>query len=140
MKYRAILAVFGIFFIILQILAFIGISRSYDSLYSCKTTLFVYTETKNTHLTFKQATFAITAGSDRFWSSIQDLQRSEDEYIPPSANHYASMYIREDLGCCAGGSFGLFIYDVILTISFCFSGIIGIALLLCAGLLKRKSE
>lgn len=88
-------------------------------------------------LNIKKALFAINAGIDRFQSGFEDLLYSDDEYRIMTSTQIASAIIRESLNCSFGGSLGLTIYDIILTISYCFTGILGAILLIASNLVNE---
>ena len=133
MKYtnttKAILLILGFALIFIQILGFIGMSKTDVGLYPSKESFSTPIFSSRSDLNIKMVFFAVEAGTDRFASSLEDLTNSEDKYRTSTSEQYASAYIREALGCSDGGSFGLIIYDAVLTISYCFVGILGFLLL-----------
>jgi hypothetical protein len=136
---KTILTIIGILLMAIQLLGFIGMSRMYVGLYpSSETLLYVSPSSRNYGLNIREAFFAIEAGTDRFNSSFEDLTFPEYEYRVPSATQYTSAMVRESLGCSVGGGFGLFVYDAILTISYCFVGIIGVCLFCVAKIIAHR--
>ena len=138
---RIILIVIGILLIIVQLLGFIGMSRMEVGLYPSSETLSrVEQSSEQSNLNIKMVLFAITAGTDRFVSSFEDLTFPEDEHRVTSAEQYTSAYLRESLGCSSDGSLGLFVYDTVLTISYYLIGIFGVVLLRFAIKGDRRTE
>ncbi len=138
---KTILTVIGALLIIVQLLGFIGMARMDVGLYPSRETLFyVGPPSRDSGLNIRMAFFAIKAGMDRFGSSFEDLTFPIDEYRVSSATQYASAMIRESLGCSGSGSFGLYVYDAILTISYCSVGIIGVGLIWAAKIIERREE
>lgn len=129
MTSKRILSIIGIFLVIIQIVAFIGKSKVYVGLYPENEDLYLSSPyTFQSELNAKKAFFAVKAGFDRFASSFGDLTYSKYEYRDITEQQYASAMIRESLG----NSTGLLIYDTILTISYCFTGLLGIGFLILA--------
>ena len=127
---KKILIVIGILLIIFQLFAFIGMSRMKVGLYPSRATMpNISPSYSGSKLNIKMALFAIQAGGERFSTSFEDITFPKDEYRMPSVDQYTSAYLREALGCSRGGSFGLIVYDTILTISYFFLGIVGAVLL-----------
>lgn len=138
---RIILIVIGILLIIVQLLGFIGMSRMEVGLYPSSETLSrVEQSSEQSNLNIKMVLFAITAGTDRFVSSFDDLTFQKDEHRVTSVEQYASANLRESLGCSSGGSLGLVVYDTVLTISYYFIGILGVVLLRFGIKGDRKTE
>lgn len=138
---KNILIVLGIFLIVVQILGFIGMSRMEVGLYpSSDTLLRVPQSSEQSKLNIKMVFFAIMAGADRFGSSFEDLTFPENEHRISSVDQYASAYLRESLGCSSGGSFGLIVYDTVLTISYYFIGILGVVLIILGIMGYRKNN
>lgn len=139
-NHKNTLIVIGIILVIVQIVGFIGMSRMYVGLYpTAKMVSSYYRPSKNnSNLTIAKMFFAIQAGLDRFESSFEDLTFPEDEYRSVTVTQMVSSEIREDLGCSKGGSFGLFIYDTILTIAYCFMGILGVVMFVLAKLVDNR--
>lgn len=130
MKDTKVLTILGVILIVIQLVSFVGMSRMYVGLYPDGDDLLYPTILDSgKSLTAEKAQFAIEAGIDRFKSGFEDLTYSEDEYRVMTAKQMTSAMIRESLDCSHGGSFGLTVYDTILTISFYFTGIVGVAIL-----------
>lgn len=126
---KAILIVLSLVLIVVQVLGFIGMSRVRVGLYPDSESGLVHISSSKSDLTIKMVLFAVEAGTDRFASSLEDLTFPDGKYRGLTAEQYASAMIRESLGCSDGGSFGLIVYDTVLTISYCFVGILGFLLL-----------
>lgn len=137
MKTKKLLVILGVILIILQCVSYYGVERMYVGLYPDGFDLLHAQYIKHSDLNFEKATFAITAGFDRFISGFEDLTYPKDEYRVMTAEQITSAMIRESLGCSSGGSVGLSIYDVILSISFYFTGIIGVVLLIVSTKVKE---
>ena len=139
MNGKRILIILGVVFIIIQIVAFVGMSKSYVGLYpDSDDCLYGFYYTKDSGLNFLKVLFAAEAGLDRFKESFEDLSGEEDYIL--EATQRASAMCRESLGCSDGGSFGLVIYDAVLTISYCLSGIFGVFFLLVSDKLNGKTN
>ena len=134
---KTILLILGFALIFVQILGFMGMSRVNVGLYPSAESLSSTYSSSRSDLNIKKILFAVEAGTDRFASSLEDITFPEDEYRVATAEQYTSAYVRESLGCSDGGSFGLMIYDTVLTISYCFVGILGLCLLLAGKILER---
>lgn len=141
MKNKSVLVILGIVLTVLQLVSFIGMSRMYVGLYPDRDDLLYPTKlTTGESLNAKKFLFAIEAGADRFNSSFEDLTYSEDEYRSMTATQIASAMVRESLDCSKGGSIGLTIYDIVLTFSYSFIGILGIGFLLAAFIAHKLEE
>jgi hypothetical protein len=101
----------------------------YVGLYPDNDDLLYPTYVEDSDMNLKKAMFAIDAGIDRFKSGFGDLAYGKDDYRIMTAKQMTSAMVRESLNCRYGGSFGLTVYDTILTISYCCTGIIGVILL-----------
>ena len=145
MKFKKnILLIIGAILVIAQIISFIGLSQGHSlyaenndySYYGCIHTV------ERSDLNLLMVIFAVQAGNDRFRVSFSDLFSGSEysQYAPGSATQFASADIRESLGSKDGGSFGLVVYDVVLTIFYCFIGISGVVLLIIGTKVKRKIE
>lgn len=127
----------GIILIIIQIISLIGMSKVYVGLYPDNDDLLYSTYSRKSDLTFKKALFAVEAGFDRFQSSFDDLT-GNDKYRFLSSTQMTSAMVRESLGCSDGGSLGLKIYDTILTVSYLFTGLLGVGLLVASRAIKES--
>lgn len=134
------LHIIGVILIIVQVISFIGLSHGY-SLYP-KYTPYYHTPVERSELTFGMILVAAQAGFDRFELGISDLIAGDESanYHPGSATQMMSSSIREALGSQEDGSFGLFVYDTILTVFYCVVGIMGFVLMLIGTKIKRKRE
>lgn len=138
MKNKIIVAL-GIILIIAQIVSCVGMSKMYVGLYPDNTDLLYPSYSHgDAKLSLGETAFAIQAGIDRFISGFGDLAFSKDTYRNITATQYASAYIRESLGCSGDRSFGLTVYDAVLTISYYFVGILGVTLVVLST--KSKAE
>lgn len=128
-----ILSIVGIILIVIQIAAFIGMSRVYVKLFPAGSDLLrpSYSQ-RDSGLNVGKSMYAVVAGLDRFRSSFEDLFSSKDNYRPMTSTQMTSAMIRESLGCSDGGGLGLLIYDALLIISYCTVGIAGVVILLIA--------
>lgn len=134
---KRVLVLIGIILIIAQAVSFWGMSRMFVGLYPDNyDLLYPSFSTESSGLNIKKTLFAVNAGLDRFKSGFADLAYSKDDYRTMTAVQITSAMIRESLNCNSGGSFGLRIYDGMLTISYCLPGILGAILLVVAS----KSE
>lgn len=135
---KRILAITGIIFIVIQVISFVGMSRMYVGLFPDSDDL-LYPSYVNydSALNIKKALFAVNAGIDRFQSGFEDLFYEDDDYRIMTATQMTSAMIRESLNCSSAGSFELTIYDTILTISYCFTGILGAILLVVSTKVKE---
>lgn len=141
MQTKKALAIIGTVLIVIQLLSFVGMSRMYVGLYPDRYDLLYPTILDSgKSLNAKKLLFAIEAGVDRFKSGFEDLTHSKDEYRVMTATQMTSAMIRESLDCSYGGSTGLTIYDIVLTISYCITGIIGVFLLILGVIAHRKGE
>lgn len=139
MSEKKVLRIFGVILIVVQIISFLGMSKMYVGLYPDGDDLLYHNySTVDSGLSIRKALFAIEAGVDRFKSGFENLKYSEDEYRIMTATQMTSAMIRESLDCSTGGSFGLIIYDTILTISFSFTGLLGIGLLIFSSKIKNS--
>lgn len=135
------LLVLGILLIVIQILSIIGVSRMRVGLYpDGYDLLYPSYSSERLELTPKMVSLAIEAGADRFKSSFEDLTYEKDEYRIMSATQMLSAMVRDSLGGNKGGTFGLFIYDVILTVSYCFTGLLGVGLLAVMPIKSKLKE
>lgn len=135
---KRILAVTGIIFILIQVISFVGMSKMYVGLYPDMDDLLYPSYIRDdSGLNIKKALFAINVGIDRFQSGFEDLRYNDDEYRVMTSTQMASAMIRESLNCSSGGSLGLTIYDIILTISYCSTGILGAILLIASNRVKE---
>ena len=139
-NHKNILIVIGIILIIVQIVSFIGMSRVYVGLYPTNKMVYSYYHPPKNESNFniQKMFYAIKAGLDRFESSFEDLTFPEGEYRSVTVTQMVSSEIREDFGCSKGGSIGLFIYDTILTIAYCFVGILGVVMFVLAKLVDNR--
>ena len=138
MKLRTFVVIFGVILILVQAIAFIGMNRMYVGLYpdllDTYSPNFFYTRDVNI---FSDLMFAVNAGYERFMTSFSDLTFDiENEYRLMSPTQIASAYIRDSLKYEPVPNF-LFMYDTVLTISYCFTGIIGCILLLITPKIKN---
>ena len=131
MSNKKVIIVIAILLLILQGIGFYGLSKSMVGLYPDQLDVQVSrTYVFTSPLTAKKLMHSVSAGFDRFKTSFGDLTLKKYEYRTPTETQYASIQIRESLGCASGGSGGLFLYDAGLTISYCFTGIVGVVLLI----------
>ena len=145
MKYKRIVMILGVLLIIAQVVSYVGMCRKSDygvplfvGLYPENDDLLYPGYSAEKDLNFSMAIFAVQAGIDRFRSGFGDLTWPEEEWRNTTSTQYASAHIRESLGCSRGGGVGLTVYDTILTISYCFVGIIGVVLVVVGK--KAKPE
>lgn len=139
MTKKAILIGLGIILLLVQIASFGGMNKMYVGLYpDGDDLLYPFYNTEESSLNVKMILFAIEAGTDRFKSGFGDHAYGEFDYREMTATQIASAMVRESLGCSDGGGFDLFVYDTILTISFYFTGLLGIGLLFASA--KRKKS
>ena len=136
MKLKRLLTIIGIILIFIQIVSFIGMSKVYVGLYPDNDDLLYSTYSRKSDLTIKKALFAVEAGFDRFQSSFIDLT-GNDKYRVLTATQMTSAMVRESLGCSDGGSLGLTLYDAILTVSYLFTGLLGIGLLVTSRVVRE---
>lgn len=139
MSKKALLIVLGIVLILVQIVSWAGMSKMYVGLYPDDDDMLYptsYVEESNLNIT--KALFAISAGVDRFKSGFEDLSYGEYDYRVMTSTQMTSAMIRESLGCSNGGGVDLFVYDTILTISFFFTGLLGIGLLIASSKCKES--
>lgn len=133
------ITIIAILLIIVQIVSFVGMSRMYVGLYPDGDNLIYSSYSRNSRLNIKMILFAITAGLDRFKSSFTDLFFSKYEYRVMTSEQMTSAMIRDSLGASANKSFGLIVYDTILTVTYCSVGIVGLSLL-SISTIKRKNK
>ena len=138
MSGKRLLNVIGVILVVLQLISYYGMSKTYVGLYPSDDCLY-FSYVEESDLTIGKALFAIRAGVDRFGSGFGDLTHSDDIYRVPTDTQYASAMVRESLGRSSGGSGGLLVYDTILTISYCSSGILGIALMIISASSKKET-
>lgn len=131
--------VIAVLLIVVQLVSFCGMSRMYVGLYPDGDDLLYPSYTSRSGLNIKKALYAITAGFDRFETGFTDLTYG-DEFRVMTAEQMASAMVRDSLGAGSNKTFGLFIYDAILTISYWFVGIVGATLLVISLAVKRKAE
>lgn len=125
----------GIILIIIQVIAFIGMSKVQVGLYPDASDLSYYHSTEDSGLNLKKTLFAIKAGTDRFGSSFKDLKFKKYDYRVMSATQMTSAMIRDSL---QNDRIGLAIYDLILTISYSFVGLVGVGVVAAAFIIKEK--
>lgn len=126
MKAKKVLLYIGVLLIIIQALSYFGMSRMRVGLFPDAGDLPYPQIINRSGLNFKMALFAVGAGIDRFNLGFEDLTFAKEDYRVMSATQMASAMIRESLSFSNG--IGLVVYDTILTISYCFPGIAGAAL------------
>lgn len=139
MNTKKVLAILGVILIIIQAVSYFGMSRMYVGLYPDALDMIQSPYVPDSDLNVKKAMFAINAGFDRFMSGFGDLTYPLDEYRVMTAEQITSVMIRESLNCRSGGSSGLAIYDTILTVSYYFTGIVGVALLIGSAKVKEQA-
>lgn len=134
MSMRKVFSILALLMFVVQGICYYGMSKSWLGLYPTTLDVGLYaTHVEETPLNAKKALFAFTAGFERLGQSFDDLSNDEDPYSsvsyrPATANQMASAIIRESLSRRSGVSFGLFIYDALLTASFLTPAWIGVAL------------
>ncbi len=132
------LAVIGIVLIAIQIINYFGVARVYTGLFPDNNSLlYPNYAIEKTNINIREILFAFQVGIDRFASGFVDLF-IKDIWRTNSSIQIASAYVRESLGCSDGGSFGLFIYDFLVVLSYCTVGIIGVVLLVLARIFSPK--
>ena len=125
------LAIMGLILIIVQLLSIIGLSRSHIDLYLDNNDLWYPNYSSiEPGLSVPKIVSAVEAGIDRLDTSFEDLLRKSGEYRTMTAAEITTARVRESLNCSDGGSFGLIVYDIVLTFSYCSIGIVGIILVL----------
>ena len=130
------LKIIGFILIALQLFSVICVSVADVGLYPDGSALDYVDEYKPTELNFQMVLYAATAGVDRLACSIEELFAVTDDPYAHVENsglttsQIASARAREALGCSHGKSVGLVIYDIILTISYCAVGVLGVVLVL----------
>ena len=139
MTKKSLLIILGIVLLLTQVISWVGMSKMYVGLYPDEDDLLYPNYTEESELNIKKAVFAIEAGVDRFMSGFEGLSYGEYDYRVMTSTQMASAMVRESLGCSSGGSTGLFVYDTLLTISYSFTGLLGIGLLI-ASTKADKSE
>lgn len=137
MNTKKMLVFLGVALIVIQLLSYSGMAKMYVGLYPDFDDLLYPTYVKDSDFNAEKAMFAVGAGFDRFMSGFEDLTYGDDEYRVMTANQITSAMIRESLNCSSGGSLGLTVYDTILTISYCCTGIIGAILLFVSTKVKE---
>ena len=137
MNNKKMLVFLGVVLIVIQLLSYSGMSKMYVGLYPDFDDLLYPTYVKDSELNAEKAMFAVSAGFDRFVSGFEDITYGDDEYRVMTATQITSAMVRESLNCRSGGSFGLTIYDTILTISYWCVGIIGAILLFVSTKVKE---
>ena len=138
MSKKAPLIVLGIVLILVQIVSWAGMAKMYVGLYPDDDDLLYPTYVEESNLNITKALFAVEAGVDRFKSGFEDLSYGEYDYRVMTATQMTSAMVRESLGCSNGGGFDLFVYDTILTVSFFFTGLLGIGLLFVSAKCKES--
>ena len=121
----------GIIFILIQAVAFYGMSGEFTGLYPDMEDIWDHSSSyvsppDPAEITIVKFLFGLTAGVDRFTTSFVDLLHDKYEYRPMSSEQITSALLRESFGCYDGGSIDLILYDCALTISYSIAGIIGL--------------
>lgn len=132
MTKKSLLIILGIILILVQIVNWGGMNKMYVGLYPDNDDLLYPNYTEESDLNIQKVLFAIRAGIDRFSTGFEDYSYGEYDYRVMTSTQIASAMVRESLGCSDGGSFGLFVYDTILTISYSLTGLLGIGLLIAS--------
>ena len=127
-----VLIIIGVLLILVQIINYCGVSRMYTGLFPDNEHMLYPYSIGESNLNIKKVFFAFEAGWDRFASGFEDLTYPEDKWRVNTSTQIASAHVRESLGCSDGGSFGLFIFDFFVLVSYCSVGIIGGVLLILA--------
>lgn len=134
---RKTLAIIGIILIIIQAIAYYGMSGEYIGLYPDFHDILNYSPSsyipvERISINASSFTFGLQAGFDRFFTSFSDLAYPKTEYRPMTAIQIASYMFRESFGCDDGGSIDLILYDTALSVSYFSVGIIGLILVVLA--------
>ena len=128
MSQRRSFFILGTILIVVQLLSLIGMLRMDVGLYPDDTDVlsFPYMSLLGSGgLTIRKLLFAVSAGLDRFCTGFQDLFFDRYEYRVMTSTQITSAMIRYSLRWELS-SFGLILYDIILTISYFLPGIAGI--------------
>ena len=128
---KKVCAIFGIILILIQAIAFYGMSGEFTGLYPDIEDIWDHSSSyvpplEASNITISKFMFGFTAGIDRFTTSFSDLAYEKYEYRPMSTEQFASAMFRESFGCSDGGSLDLLLYDAALTISYFIVGILGL--------------
>lgn len=128
---KKVCAIFGISLILIQAIAFYGMSGEFTGLYPDMEDIWDHSSSyvsppEPAKITIVKFFFGLTAGADRFTTSFIDLLHDKYEYRPMSSKQITSALMRESFGCYDGGSVDLILYDSALTISYSIVGIIGL--------------
>ena len=139
---RKTLAIIGIILIIIQAIAYYGMSGEYIGLYPDFHDILFYSPSsyisvERIPINPSSFAFGLQAGLDRFFKSFSDLAYPKTEYRPMTAIQIASYLFRQSFGCDDGGSVDLVLYDTALTVSYFSVGIIGLILIIIA-IVKRE--
>lgn len=140
---KKIFAIIGIILILIQAIAYYGMSGEYIGLYPDFHDILFYSPSsyipvERIPISASSFAFGLQAGLDRFFTSFSDLAYPKTEYRPMTATQIASYMFRESFGCEDGGSIDLVLYDTALTVSYFSVGIIGLILVAIA-ILKREN-
>ena len=128
---KKVCAIFGIILILIQAIAFYGMSGEFTGLYPDIEDIWDHSSSyvpplDASKITISKFLFGFSAGMDRFKTRFGDLAYDKYEYRPMSAEQFASAMFRESFGCSDGGSIDLILYDATLTISYFIVGILGL--------------
>ena len=124
-------AIIGIILIIIQIIAYYGMSGEFIGLYPdwediLNYTLLGYIPVESMKINASSFAFGLKAGFERFIDSFSDLAYSKVEYRPMTTTQITSYILRKSFGCDDGGSIDLVLYDSALAVSYFSVGIIGL--------------
>lgn len=135
-------AIFGIILILIQTIAYFGMSGEFIGLYPDMEDVWDHSSSyvpplDPSKITISKFLFGFTAGIDRFKISFSDLAYEKYDYRPMSAEQFTSALFRESFGCSDGGSIDLALYDTALTVSYFSVGILGLFFLLLASRMRN---
>ena len=134
MKTKTAIILFAIFLILIQLISYIGMQKVYVGLYPEITDMlypnFFYSSGGPV---IRKLFFAVQAGINRFSTSFSDLTFNwETDYYSMNATQMVSAYCRDSLRNYRTdyNTYNyLWMYDIILTVSYCIPGLTGLALL-----------
>lgn len=143
MKLKTFAIIFGVFLILVQTLAFIGMNRSPVGLYPEMEDMwdanYFYQDNVPPG---RKLCFAFNAGFDRFIASFSDIRFDfRNDYQIMSPTQIASAYYRYSLmyvdPAISLGFDYLKMYDIILTFSYYITGLVGLSLIIISPLIKK---
>lgn len=138
MSNKKLLYFFATMLIAAQAISLIGMLRMDVGLYPDDTDVFSFPYVSllgSGGLTLRKLLFAVSAGLDRFYTGFQDLFFDRYEYRVMTSTQITSAMIRYSLRWELS-SFGLILYDIILTISYFLPGIVGVVSMCIAPKIK----